>query len=122
VPAGFGYLHTYFGRDKMDIVIYMNEEDFKHKTGQPCKQDPEGGIIYAFWSMGRIPKDFNPDNDLIWFACKGLVQGSVKCDEFCPEDINGKTLNWNSNSYTSILNTVVVPCQPFRGFRYKWWK
>jgi len=104
----------------MDIVIYMNEEDFKHKTGQPCEEEPEGGSIYAFWSMGRIPRNFDPDNDRIWFACKGAIRGSVECDEFRPEDVNGETLNWESNTYRPIGKAV--PCMPFRSFRYRWWK
>ena len=36
----------------MDIVIYMNEEDFKHKTSDG---------IYAYWSMGRVPTDKRDD-------------------------------------------------------------
>ena len=106
----------------MDIVIYMNEEDFKHKTGQPTKEEPEGGPITAYWSMGRIPRHFNvtdDDDDIIWLACKGKVRGSVRCEEFNPEDINGETIVWDSRTYLPVI--VSIPCKQFRSFRYKWW-
>ena len=103
----------------MNIVIYMNEEDFKHKTGQPCKEDPEGGPIIAFWSMMRIPKHFNPDGGGVYFACKGAVRGVVSLDEFNPEDVGGDTMVWDSRNYTPLKSPI--PCKPFRSFRYKWW-
>lgn len=106
----------------MDIVIYMNEEDFLHKTGEPTKEDPESGPITAFWSMGRIPRHFNvtdEDNDCIWLASKGAVRGSVQCEEFRPEDINGETIIWDSRTYVRLA--IPIPCKPFRSFRYKWW-
>lgn len=46
----------------MDIVIYMNEQDFLHKTGAPSSIDGESGPISAFWSMGRIPRKFTRDD------------------------------------------------------------
>lgn len=106
----------------MDIVIYMNEEDFKHKTGLPCKEDPEEGPITAYWSMGRIPINFNKtdeDDDRIYLACKGFVMGSVECEEFNPEDINGETIVWDSGTYIPLKKPI--PRSAFRGFRYRWW-
>lgn len=99
----------------MDIVIYMNEEDFKHKTGLPCKEDPEGGSICAFWSMGRIPKHFTED-DKIFLAMKGHIMGYVECEEFNPEDVGGETVVWESDTFKYINS---IPCKPFRGFRYR---
>jgi len=106
----------------MDIVIYMNEEDFKHKTGQPCKHDSEEGPITAYWEMRRIPRYFNvkdEDNDLIWLACNGRVQGSVKCEEFNPEEVGGETIVWDSRTYVPLERLICV--EQFRSFRYKWW-
>ena len=105
----------------MDIVIYMNEEDFKHKTGLPCKEDPEEGPITAFWEMKRIPVNFNKtdeDDDRIFLARKGFVVGSVQCEEFNPEE-GGETLVWDSSTYVPLKNPI--PRSAFRGFRYKWW-
>jgi len=102
----------------MDIVIYMNEEDFKHKTGQPCKEDPEEGPITAFWEMKRIPKHFNENGGGVFLACKGFVRGVVSLDEF-NEEVGGETLVWDSRNYVPLK--VLIPCKPFRSFRYKWW-
>ena len=103
----------------MDIVIYMNEEDFLHKTGCPSKQQPEGfgegGPITAFWSMGRIPKYFT-ENDKIFLAMKGHIMGYVECEEFNPEDINGETIVWDSETFKYINS---IPCKQFRGFKYR---
>ena len=99
----------------MDIVIYMSEEDFFHKTGMWSKEDGEAGLIYAFWSMGRIPKYFT-ENDKIFLAMKGHIMGYVECEEFNPEDINGETLVWESETFKYINS---IPCKQFRGFRYR---
>ncbi len=107
----------------MDIVIYMNEEDFKHKTGQKSKHDDEEGQICAFWEMKRIPRYFNQtdeDDDRIFLACKGFVRGSMECDEFNPNHPIEETIKWDSNSWIPLKK--VIPCKPFRGFRYRWWK
>ena len=107
---------------EMDIVIYMNEGDFNHKTGQLSRIDNEEGPITAYWSMKRIPKYFNQkdeDDDIIWLACKGMVRGSVKCEEFNPDDLGGETIVWDSKTFLPVVVTIL--CQPFRGFRYKWW-
>jgi len=92
-----------------DIVIYMNERDFKHKTSE-C-----GGQY--FWSMNRIPKYFTEGNN-IWIACKRYVQGFVPCLEFNPKDKGGETIVWDSDDWTAIPK--LIPCKPFRGFRYRW--
>ena len=108
----------------MDIVIYMNEDDFKHKTGQPSKQDPESGPITAYWEMKRPPRHFcltDECDDRIYLACKGFVRGSVQCDEFYPDEEKGwkeETLVWDSRTY--VLLKKPIPCKPFRGFRYRW--
>ena len=107
----------------MDIVIYMNEEDFKHKTGQPSKHDDEEGPITAFWSMMRVPINFNKtdeDDDRIFLACKGFVRGSAQCEEFRPEDLGGETIVWDSRTWEPLEK--LIPCKPFRGFRYRWWE
>jgi len=74
----------------MDIVIYMREEDFRHKT------DPG---VYAYWSMGRVPKNFET-LDKIYIAVQDkpkncAVMGFVVCDMFNPNDLNGETLEWD---------------------------
>lgn len=105
----------------MDIVIYMNEELFKHKTGQKSKYDDEEGPITAFWEMKRIPRHFNltdEDDDRIFLACKGFVRGSVQCDEFNPAP-GDETLIWDSRTWIPLEE--LIQCKPFRGFRYKWW-
>lgn len=99
----------------MDIVIYMNEEDFLHKTGALSEVDGESGAITAFWSMGRIPRYFTED-DKIFLAMKGHVMGYVECEEFNPEDINGETIVWDSDTFLYIES---IPCKQFRGFRYR---
>jgi len=93
-----------------DIVIYMNSEDFGHKTSLPC--------IYAYWEMKRYPKYFSVHNK-IYIAAKGRVQGYVECDEFNP-DGSVETLMWSSDTWMLFVNEN-IPCKPFRGFRYKWW-
>ncbi|HEC60755.1 hypothetical protein LCGC14_0460800 [marine sediment metagenome] len=94
----------------MDIVIYMNPEDFGHKTSLP--------VIDAFWEMKRYPKHFTVE-DKIYIAAKGRVQGYAECDEFNP-DGSVETLMWNSGTWMQFVNEK-IPCKPFRGFRYKWW-
>ena len=100
----------------MDIVIYMREEDFRHKTDE---------VSYLFWSMGRAPKNFKI-GEKIYFACafggnmeNCSVVGYVICEEFNPGDLGGETLVWYGGSYLSLQTQI--PCKPFRGFRYKWW-
>ena len=97
----------------MDIVIYMREEDYIHKTYDGT----------YFWSMGRVPKNFK-EGERIYIVAKHSgtdcgVQGFVVCDEFNSDDLNGETLVWKGLSF-ELLN-VSIPCKPFRGFRYKWW-
>lgn len=107
----------------MDIVIYMNEEDFKHKTGQRSKYDDEEGPITAYWSMSRAPKHFNQtdeDEDRIFLARKGFVRGSVQCEEFAPWD-TGETIMWDSRTWIPVKNLIPWPDKVFRGFRYRWW-
>ena len=97
----------------MDIVIYMQEKDYLHKTYDGT----------YFWSMGRVPKNFK-EGEGIYIVSKYLgegcgVQGFVVCDEFNSDDLNGETLVWEGDSF--VLLSEVIPCKPFRGFRYKWW-
>lgn len=105
----------------MDIVIYMNEEDFKHKTGQPSIHDDESGPITAHWSMKRMPRRFcvGDEEDRIWLAAAGVVQGSVQTEGFNPDDEYGENLVWDSRTFVQL--DVPIPCKPFRGFRYRWW-
>ena len=91
-----------------DIVIYMNDEDFLHKTHKD---------IIAWWSMSRIPKYFS-EAKKIFFAHHGQIVGYVQCDEFNPED-SIKTLVWRGKTFQYIKP---IACQPFRGFRYRWFK
>lgn len=102
----------------MDIVIYMNEQDFLHKTGAFSTIDGESGAITAFWSMGRIPKKFTED-DKIFLAARKHILGYVECEEFNPEDINGETVVWDSQTFRYINS---IPCKQFRGFRYRWFE
>jgi len=95
----------------MDIVLYMNEEDFHHKTHHL-------GVYY--WSMGRVPKNFT-EEDKIYIASKGKVQGYVECLEFNLGDLHGETLVWDAETWMAFINED-IPCKPFRGFRYKWWE
>jgi len=96
----------------MDIVIYMNEEDFLHKTSGSYKTRDN---ITAFWSMGRIPRYFTED-DKIFIAMKGHIMGYVECEEFNPEDVNGETIVWESDTFKYINS---IPCKQFRGFKYR---
>lgn len=95
----------------MDIVIYMNPEDFRHKTSLP--------VIYAFWEMKRYPIRFSVE-DKIYIAAMGKVQGYAECDEFNPDPDVVETLQWSSGTWMLFVNEN-IPCKPFRGFRYKWW-
>ena len=94
----------------MDIVIYMNEKDFLHKT------DPE--IYECYWEMKRFPKNFSW-NDNIFFAMKGHVMGYVECIEFNPTKEMAETLVWDGSSFVYIKS---IPCKQFRGFRYRWFE
>ncbi|GAF83453.1 unnamed protein product [marine sediment metagenome] len=100
----------------MDIVIYMNEADFGHKTSLP--------VITAYWSMGRVPSNEREspfkEGDRIFMAAKGEVRGSVECLEFNREDINGETIVWDSDTYIGMDRCI--KCKPFRGFRYRWFE
>lgn len=102
----------------MDIVIYMSQQDFLHKTGGWSEIDKEAGPITAFWSMKRIPRKFTED-DKIFFATEGHIMGYVECEEFNPEDINGETIVWDSETFKYINS---IPCKQFRGFRYRWFE
>ena len=95
----------------MDIVIYMNPKDFIHKTMH---------AITAYWSMGRVPRNFNGDKDRIYLATCGEVHGSMQCEEFNPEDLNGETIVWDSRTWKELIYNP-IECKPFRGFRYRWW-
>lgn len=94
----------------MDIVIYMNEEDFKHKT--------DTFTYDCYWTMKRFPKRFT-EHDKIFIAAKGVVQGFVECMAFNPTIEEAETLVWDGDSFEKIYP---IPCKPFRGFRYKWWR
>lgn len=93
----------------MDIVIYMNERDFKHKTSLD---------ITAYWFMKRVPVYFK-EGEKIYMATKSRIQGSVICEELNSEDLRGGTVVWDSRSWNSL--GIEIPCKPFRGFRYRWW-
>lgn len=94
----------------MDIVIYMNEEDFLHKT------DHE--MCDCYWEMKRFPKNFSED-EKIFFVMKGHVMGYVECLEFNPTEDMPETLVWDGKSFVYIES---IPCKPFRGFRYRWFE
>ena len=96
----------------MDIVIYMSKEDFLHKTSGSYKTRDN---ITAFWSMGRIPRNFTED-DKIFLAMKGHIMGYVECEEFNHEDVNGETIVWDSDTFKYINS---IPCKQFRGFKYR---
>ena len=106
----------------MDIVLYMNYEDYCHKTGQYSEVDGEEGRIEAYWSMGRVPKNFK-EGEKIWIACEGKVRGCVICEEFNPEDLYGETIVWDSDTWELLpyKEQIFLECKPFRGFRYRWW-
>lgn len=91
----------------MDIVIYMNQEDFLHKINYETYS--------CYWEMKRVPKDFSED-DKIFIAMKGYVMGYVECLEFNPID-KVETLVWDGDSFVYIKS---IPCRQFRGFRYRW--
>lgn len=106
----------------MDIVIYMNEEDFKHKTGQKSIHDDEEGAITAYWWMKRAPRRFNvtdEDDDRIFLACNKAVMGSMQCDEFAPTEDREVEIVWDSRTWIAL--ETPISCKPFRGFRYRWW-
>jgi len=94
----------------MDIVIYMNQKDFLHKT------DHE--VYSCFWEMKRFPKNFSW-NDNIFIATKGYVMGYVECLAFNPTEEEAETLVWDGESFVYINS---IPCKPFRGFRYRWFE
>ena len=99
----------------MDVVIYMREKDFNHKTDKD---------VYAYWSMGRVPKNFKA-GERIYIAVRledeeCFVRGFVVCNIFDPDDLGGETLQWDGYTWKEIFPGI--PCKPFRGFRYKWWK
>jgi len=93
-----------------DIVIYMNKEDFLHKT------DPR--TYNCYWEMKRFPKNFS-ENNKIFIAMKGYVMGYVKCLAFNPTEEEAETLVWDGDSFVYINS---IPCKPFRGFRYRWFE
>lgn len=94
----------------MDIVIYMNKEDFLHKT--------EHEMYECFWEMKRFPKNFSW-NDNIFLAVEGAVRGYVECIEFNPTREVPETLVWDGDSF---VNIKPISCKPFRGFRYRWFE
>lgn len=91
----------------MDIVIYMNKEDFLHKTDVRMND--------CYWEMKRFPRFFTVD-DKIFIAIKGHVMGYVECLEFNPDKDNFMTLVWDGSSFRYIVS---IPCKQFRGFRYR---
>lgn len=94
----------------MDIVIYMNKEDFLHKTDHEMYE--------CYWEMKRFPKYFSEDNK-IFIAMRGAVVGYVECIEFNPNKETVETLIWEVDSFVYISS---IPCKPFRGFRYRWFE
>jgi len=84
----------------VDIVIYMNEEDFLHKTD------------------ASIPKKFTED-DKLFIAMRGRVMGYVEVLEFNPDRDISETILWDGSSFTYINS---IPCKQFRGFRYRWFE
>jgi len=93
----------------MDIVVYTTRRVLEHKKGQD-------GFQYYFWQLSRAPRDFNV-GDRIYFACNKEVQGYFVCEEFNPGE--KETVVWDKNSWVELESKI--PCNGFRGFRYKWW-
>lgn len=92
----------------MDIVIYMNDKDFIHKT--------DASMFDCYWEMKRFPKKFTVD-DKLFIAMKGHVMGYVEVLEFNPDRDISETILWDGDSFLYIES---IPCKQFRGFRYRW--
>jgi len=99
----------------MDIIIYTTPETLEHKKGV----DSHGEY---FWYLSRPPISFVV-GDRIYFAVKGNIVGSFRCEEFNPEKnkygdpITDETIVWNSESWIGIGHPI--PCKHFQGFKYR---
>ena len=95
----------------MDIVIYTNPETLLHKT------TPN---LYCWWDMKRVPKDFEV-GDRIYFVVKKEVRGYFVSNYFDPA-CTEHAIEWDSDTWTPIDGVHEwMFCEPFRGFRYRWW-
>jgi len=97
----------------MDIVIYTNPEILLEKR----KPDH-----IRYWRMSRFPKKFK-ERDRIYFAIKGEVKGYFICDEYSPGFDTDENIVWQSNSWVQLeCIRDDYFCEPFRGFRYRWFE
>ena len=132
--------------ESIDIVIYTNPQTLKHKQEDGFSR----ADMVCWWEFGRFPQKLR-ENYLtklkdqwfkeywkrhmgdpqppapapltlydfvgkIYFAVKGFVVGSFDIEEI-EEDEN--RIAFYSETWKELKTPI--PCEPFRGFRYKWW-
>jgi len=88
-----------------DIVVYTNPETLGHKR--------DLNYYESWWTFSRMPKDFD-DMSKFYFAVERKVVGY-----FLTVWITKKRVHFNPLSWRRLSRKI--PCEKFRGFRYRWW-
>jgi len=89
-----------------DIIIYTTEKNLEHKKGAD-------GYDRYYWELPRAPKQLK-EEDRIYFACNGFIQGYFIVDEFNPHD--EEMICWEADSWKELKDKI--PTKSFQGFKY----
>lgn len=92
------------------IVIYTTPKILDHKL-EDGKASEGNQCYWRFANFPDVPKGLVK----IFFAMEGNVVGYFRASTI---DRFEKTIYWDSESWTELKNTI--PCDPFRGWKNKW--
>lgn len=91
------------------IIIYTKKEKLRHKKNLRN--------ICSFWTLANYPKHFEPDEDRVYFAYDGFIQGYFESDvtPFYSRKIPDNAVVFHPRWYPLEKK---IPQKQFQGFKY----
>ena len=95
----------------LDIIIYTKKETVE------CKRNRKN--IIAYWTLHRMPKEFEHGKSKVYFAYDKHIQGYFDSDTFSGysgKPIPDNAIKFDNQSWTPLKKKI--PCNSFQGFKY----
>jgi len=96
------------------IIIYTTGEKLLHKQGKLPDDYDKSNCGRYYWTLSKTPKLIE-ESRRIYFATEGFIRGYFKIIDVCPSTDSGCEIEFESKSWTPI---VEISTKSFQGFKY----